>query len=77
MSVFKDRVWKEILDGKRSWSVPERTPQACDLFEVQVVVPLRELKEEGRIQTKEIQGPVPGRYRIVEVMIEGIVRLDD
>ena len=55
MSVFKDKVWREILDGKREWVVSSQTPEACDLFEVQYVLPLRELRKEGRIKTEEGQ----------------------
>jgi len=40
MSVFKDSVWKQILDGKRDWKVPEQTLAACDLFDLQTVLPL-------------------------------------
>jgi len=77
MSIFKDSVRTEILDGKREWSVSERTAEACDLFEVQVVRPLRELRDKGCIETHEIGAPVPGRYRVVQVMLRNIVRLED
>jgi hypothetical protein len=53
MSVFKDSLWQEIKDGKSEWFVAERTPEACDLFEVQVVEPLRQLRDDGRIAIHE------------------------
>ena len=77
MSVFKDSRWKEILDGKREWSVSERTPAACNLFEVREVHPLRQLRDEGRIDTEEIPAPVSGRYRIVEVLLREILKYDE
>jgi hypothetical protein len=76
MSVFKDRIWKEILDGKKDWLVSERKGEACDLFEVEVVLPLRDLQEEGRIRIEEIEAPVPGRRRTVQVILLEILRLE-
>ena len=76
MSVFKDKIRKQILDGKKSWSVSERTPEACDRFEVEVVFPLRELRSEGCIEIRELQGPMPGQYRIHTVMLHGIPNLE-
>jgi hypothetical protein len=75
MSVFKDSRWQEILDGKREWSVAERTLEACDLFEVQVVDPLRQLRDEGRIAIEEVSAPAPGQYRIVHVFLRQILDL--
>ncbi len=69
MSIFKDSRWQEILDGKKEWFVAERTPAACDLFEVQVVDPLRQLRNEGRIAIEEVSAPTLGRYRIVHVFL--------
>jgi len=76
MSVFKDSCWQEILDGKREWCVAERTPAACDLFEVQVVDPLRQLRDEGRIAIEEVSAPILGTYRIVHVFLREILRFD-
>jgi hypothetical protein len=75
MSVFKDSRWQEILDGEKEWSVADRTPGACDLFEVQFVAPLRQLRDEGRIVLEEVSAPAPGRYRIVHIFLREI--LDD
>jgi hypothetical protein len=75
MSVFKDSLWQEILHGKSEWSVAERSPEVCDLFEVQVVEPLRELKDEGRISIDEKNAPVPGRYRVVYVFVRAILKV--
>jgi hypothetical protein len=77
MSIFKDKIWQEILDGKKSWTVSEKTSQACDLFEVQVVSPLRTLRDEGRIRIDEIKAPMPSSYRVYHVRLLGILRLDD
>ena len=75
MSVFKDSLWQKILHGKSAWSVAEHTPEACDLFEVQVVEPLRQLRDEGRISIDEKTAPVPGRYRIVYVFVRAILKV--
>ena len=76
MSLFKDHIWQQILDGQRSWSVSSPTPEACDLFEVEVVLPLRELCDERHIEIEESEAPAPGRYRVQHVMIRGIVNFD-
>lgn len=76
MSVFKDNIWKQILDGEREWKVSGPTTEAADLFECEVVVPLRELSEEGAITIQEIKAPSPGRYRVVEVLLLEVVRSD-
>jgi hypothetical protein len=70
MSVNKDSRWQEILDGKREWFVTEQTPAACDLFEVTVVQPLRQLRDEGRVTIEEVSAPTPGRYRVVPYSFE-------
>jgi hypothetical protein len=77
MGAFKDSRWKEILDGKREWFAQGHTHPACDLFEVQVVHPLRQLQDEGRIDIEEISASVPGRYRVVEVLLREILKYDD
>jgi hypothetical protein len=74
MSVFKDSLWQEILHRKSEWSVAERTPEACDLFEVQVVEPLRELRDEGRIGIVEKSAPAPGQYRVVYLFVRAILK---
>jgi len=61
MSIYKDLRWQEILHGKKEWCVAERTPSACDLFEVQFVDPLRELRDEGHIAIDEVSAPAPGQ----------------
>jgi hypothetical protein len=75
MSVFKDSRWQEILDGKREWGISERTSEACDLFEVQVVGPLRQLRDERRIVIEEVEAPAPGQYRIVHVFLREVLDL--
>jgi hypothetical protein len=75
MSVFKKSRWQEILDGKKEWSIADRTPEACDLFEVQFVAPLRQLRDEGRIAIEEVSAPSLGPYRIVHIFLREI--LDD
>jgi len=76
MSVFKHKVWNQILDGKRSWSVREHENEDVNLFEVEVVTPLRELRDEGRIDTEEVKAPSPGQYRVKAVLIKEVLRLD-
>jgi hypothetical protein len=76
MSVFKDSLRQEILDGKREWFVAGRTPEACDSFEVEVVEPLRQLRDEGYIAIQEKSAPAPGRYRIIHVVLREILRSD-
>ena len=75
MSVFKDSLWQEIKDGKSDWFVAERTPQTCDLFEVQVVEPLRQLKDDGRIAILEKSAPAAGQYRVVYVFVRAILQV--
>jgi len=75
MSVYKDSLWQEIKDGKSEWFVAERTPEACDLFEVQVVEPLRQLRDDGRIAIHEKSAPSPGQYRVVYVFVRAILKV--
>jgi hypothetical protein len=76
MSVYKDSLWREIQDFRKTeWSVAERTPEACDLFEVQVVEPLRQLRDEVRISIDEKSAPAPGRYRVVHVSVRAILKV--
>ena len=55
--------------GKKSGLLQSATPAACDLFEVQVVDPLRQLRNEGRIAIEEVSAPTLGRYWIVHVFL--------
>jgi hypothetical protein len=74
MSVFKDSRWQEILDAKKEWSVKEHSPDEPDLFEVEVVVPLRELRDEGRITIQEVESPsVAGGYRVGHIFLREIL----
>jgi hypothetical protein len=66
---------QEILHGKSEWSVAERTREACDLFEVQAVEPLRELRDEGRIGIDEKSAPAPGQHRVVYVFVRAILKV--
>ena len=75
MSVFKDSLWQKILHGKSEWSVAERTREECDLFEVQVVEPLRQLRDDGRIAIDEKSAPAPGQYRVVYVFVRAILKV--
>jgi hypothetical protein len=78
MDLFKDKIRQEILDGRKSWSVEERTAKAYDLFEVQVVRPLRELFAEGFFEDlREIPKPLLGEPRVGQVKIFGLVNLGD
>ncbi len=77
MSIFKDRLWQAILDGKKDWQVSEKTPEACDLFEVEIVRPLRALQNDGLIKIEEVEAPMPGQLRVVYVLLREIVRLED
>ena len=49
MSVFADKLRQQISEGIGCWKAPAQTPEALDLFEVEVVEPLRELQAEGSI----------------------------
>jgi hypothetical protein len=75
MSVYKDSLWQEIKDGKSEWFVAERTPEACDLFEVQVIEPLRQVRDDGRIAIHEKSAPSPGQYRVVYVFVRAILNV--
>jgi hypothetical protein len=75
MSVHKDSLWQEIKDGKSEWFVAGRTPEACDLFEVQVVEPLRQLRDDGRIAIDEKSAPSPGQHRVVYVFVRAILKV--
>ncbi len=78
MDLFKDKIRQEILDGKKSWSVKERTTKAYDLFEVEVVRPLRELFADGFFEDlREIPKPLLGEPQIGQVKILGLVNLED
>jgi hypothetical protein len=73
MSVFKDNLRREILDGKTTWTPTERTAEAYDLFDVQIVQPLRELHAEGLFdEMKEIPKPLLGKPLIGQVIIFGV-----
>ena len=41
--------WREILDGKKDWDITELSERDEDVFHVQYVLPLRQLRDEGRI----------------------------
>ncbi len=70
MSVFKHNIWNQILDGtKKSWHVSDRTAEAFDLFEVEVVEPLRELAAEHKIDIEEVEAPVESGGRRVKAVI--------
>ncbi len=74
MNFFTHKIWDQILDGRDKWRVPEVTAAACDEFEVQVVLPLRELRDMGRITIEEVKAPAPGRLRTVEVWLGEVLR---
>ena len=76
MSQFKKAIWKRIKDGERDWKVPQSTSEACDLFEIEIVQPLRDLRDEGRVAIKEVEAPCPGRYRVCFVQLVGEPNLD-
>ena len=70
MSEFKDKIWQEILDGNKHWKVSENTQEAFDLFEVTIVRPLEELRDEGRLKMTPIKRPTTmGTIVVAEVMI--------
>lgn len=39
------------------------------MFEVQVVEPLRQLRNEGHIAIEEVSAAAPGQYRVVHVLL--------
>src|SRR6266513_737657 len=57
---------------KKSGLLKSGTPEAFLSFEVEVVEPLRKLRDEGRIEIEEV--PVPGQYRIVHVFLREILK---
>jgi len=65
MSVFKHGILNQILDGTKKWEPADSTPQALDLFEVEVVFRLRQLRDEGRIEIEEVNSPSPGQKTLI------------
>jgi len=51
-SIFRQKIWSEILDGRRKWTAKDRSQQEFERFYGEVVCPLLELREEGRIKMK-------------------------
>jgi hypothetical protein len=41
--------WREILDGKTGWDIRELPDIDEDAFHAQYVLPLRQLRDEGKI----------------------------
>ena len=48
---YYDARWREILDGKKAWDIKELPERDEDVFHVQYVLPLRQLRDEGRIDS--------------------------
>ncbi len=72
--MFKHKIWQRIQDGETEWKPMDASSEALDLFEVEVVAPLRELRDEGRIELEEIASPAPGRYRVTHIFLKRILR---
>jgi hypothetical protein len=53
--------WREILDGKTAWDITELPERDEDVFHVQYVLPLRQLRDEGRIDRIVEGGDVVSR----------------
>ncbi len=51
-SIFRQKIWSEILDGRRKWKAKDRSQEEFERFYGEVVCPLLELREEGRIKMK-------------------------
>jgi hypothetical protein len=77
MSVFSQNIWNQILDGQKRWEPTDNSPNAQDRFELEVVSPLRELRDEGRIEIEEVKSPSPGQYRVTCVFLKEVFRLED
>lgn len=43
--------WGEILDGKKAWDIHDLSEVDEDVFHVQYVLPLRQLRDEGKIDS--------------------------
>jgi hypothetical protein len=41
--------WREILDGKKAWDIKELPERDEDVFHVHYVLPLRQLRDDGKI----------------------------
>ena len=73
---YEDR-WQEILDGKRSWGMHQDADGDPDIFYTNVVVPLRELRDNGVFDKLiEIKRNDRGRSDIARIDIVGAVNLD-
>lgn len=77
MSVFLDRIKRQILDeDRRNWSTKD-TKGNVDLFQVEYLKPLRELEALGYFRLLEHKGAVRGRKRVDRVEILGEVEIPD
>jgi hypothetical protein len=62
--------WREILDGKKAWDIKELLERDEDVFHVQYVLPLRQLRDEGRID-RIVEGDEIGSRGTTRVFITG------
>ena len=74
---YRDEIRDQVLDGKRSWNKNSDAGGDADVFYTRVVVPLRELRDEGFFEKLyEHIGNARGRRNIDRVDIGGSINLD-
>jgi hypothetical protein len=76
MSIFRDTIWQQILDGKRTWTAND-TGGDLDRFHVEVVQPLEHFQSLGWLRFVPHEGAYRGRKRVDSVRIDGEVRTDE
>ena len=62
--------WREILDGKKAWDINELPERDEDAFHVQYVLPLRQLRDEGKVD-RIAEGEEIGSRGTTRVFITG------
>ncbi len=69
MSIFKDKIRKQILEGTKYWVAPDLSEEALKLFEMQVVRPLQDLAAEGQITLGEPHFGSYGFGKTIDLML--------
>ena len=71
---YRDEIWQQILDGKRSWTAAEDAEGDADVFLTRILNPLRQLRAMGKIDNlEEIRINVYGESNIGIVEIIGAI----
>jgi hypothetical protein len=68
--------WQEILDGKTAWDIRDLPERDEDKFHVEYVLPLRQLRDDGKIE-RIAEGNEIGSRGSTRVFITGGINYTD